>query len=499
MQQIQEYSDKTSFYELFTFIFSQVMTRKVKTFSELVTLIEKIPNGKKKEAALRNGFILLRELNWGFFDQLSLERYPKLWKELTLPDRKWKFGASLKRNMNITSIYIAFVDIHGYTAFCHETRNNLSLLKKLDSFIENDLKNIAKTNNVLSRRVRGDELILLGTSAINIVDTVVQIADFFSKKSIVDFHVFNRLRTERPSFLPTMTISAGIAGGQKYTPLLITEGGDLSGSVVNTAARLQNQANKSSGNNNGILLTHHVSSKYKIESKVKDSLYSEGLIDFLDQGKVSFKGISLTLNELVFDQRFFYKKRYIKEMEEFQSALTQSMWDELIFVKLMALLAKCITSLPKFSVEIPNNELVGNIVNNDVVYRETKIALQYFVNERNYEKALESLGYIIDVSKFVKLMDNFVLLYCEKVYEQYSIILESFKAASKSLLDKEVAQTYSPEEKKRYLHARRSVEKIEAENIELFNKINPEKRRKIWAHLVTHSQDIEDFKIDLGK
>ena len=79
MIRINEYNESTTSYELFFFLYVKLIKKEISTFDQIVSLTEKIPLSNTKEHALKNAFYLLRRLNWGFFNQLSPDEYPKLW------------------------------------------------------------------------------------------------------------------------------------------------------------------------------------------------------------------------------------------------------------------------------------------------------------------------------------------------------------------------------------------------------------------------------------
>ncbi len=46
-----------------------------------------------------NAFKLIRNLHWGFFKDIDYPSYPKIWKEVVIPDLDYKYAGNLKRNI----------------------------------------------------------------------------------------------------------------------------------------------------------------------------------------------------------------------------------------------------------------------------------------------------------------------------------------------------------------------------------------------------------------
>ena len=427
MFEIAEYNKETTFYELFFFLYVKIMKKEVTTFEQLVSLTERIPLSYKKEHALKSGFHLIRKLNWGFFSQLTLELYPKLYERLTIENRDFSFGADLKRNMTITNIYISFIDIHGYTAFCFNSGINTSRLQKLDDFIEQNITKIAKENHVISRRIRGDEIIIAGSSALDIVETTVQIADYFSARNIVKSRKIINSRSSRPVLLPDMSISAGIAGGKKYTPLIITSDGDLSGTVVNTAARLQAQANKMSKDTNRILTANHVVMNFKTEAKAKkDPLLTENLLGFFNAGVVSFKGIKLTVNEIIIDEREKYRIGYQDKISDLIDSLEKNLWGEDIFANMVDLICTACYKLPSFTIQLDEKYEEFTALSKDDFIQISQRALYLFLSS-SYEESVAGLNVIIPYLKNAPGMDYFVAAYSESIIEVYQKLVNKYQ------------------------------------------------------------------------
>ncbi len=492
---IEEYSETTSAYELFFFLYNRIIKREITTFEQLVRVVQPVPEGEAKTRVLKNGFLLIIKLNWGFFSQLTPDAYPKLWEQLTVLDRDYHFGADLKRNMTITNIYMSFIDIHGYTSFCLNSGINTSRLQKLDEFIGTHISQIAKSNHVLSRRMRGDEIILAGSSAVDIVETTVQIADYFSGKKLINSSRFIEFRSSRPSLLPDMTISAGIAGGKKFTPLVVTSDGDLSGTVVNTAARLQGQANKVSKDTNRILTTNHVVGNYIREaSERKETLLSENYLDFLNAGYVSFKGVGVTINEIIIDKKERFRMSYQKELLELIDSLKKNLWNEKIFMNLLNLVITASEKSPPFVVSL-NEEYP---LNNSDFSMIAKKALSLF-HEKLFVEAVEQLEILYLHMKDRSLPDYFTSVYTENILNAYRKIITGYSINFEKLIDGENRRNMSPEERDRFNTLKTQAAVYEKLKNKLYNKISKQKRKIIWTSTVNLEKADLVFQIYFGK
>ena len=345
MKDIKEYVSTTSPYEILVHLYEKVLDREFTTFEALRTYASVLPNGPRTNLILKKTFDLQRKLYWGFFRDVTPDSHPKVWNAVVLPDSQFAFAGDLKRYMSIPDIYIGMVDIHGYTKYCRENRHNLSMLDLLDRMIQEDIPEIAAKEGVVSRRTQGDMILLLGASASDMLRTVLLIVDYFSKRRRIADDVKPAGRPGSGFILPEFMISAGIAGGQKYTPLIITKDGDLSGDIINTAARLQARAGKISPERNKILVTNHVYQRIQsCDEKGDRGLISK--VDFFNTGTIEFKGISLSVYDVVFLSTEAYRLSYRDLMEELYDALDKSMWKSKVFVDTLRVAARIADNLP---------------------------------------------------------------------------------------------------------------------------------------------------------
>jgi class 3 adenylate cyclase len=422
MNDISEYKPTTSPYEVLVHLNDKILQGELKTFDALKQYAAILPEGPRTQTILKKAFDLQRQLYWGFFKGIGPERYAKVWNQVVVPDRTYPFAGDLKRYNSISDIYMGLIDIHGYTKFCHKNRGNISLLDGLDRMIQEDIPQIATGLGVVTRRARGDEILLLGASAEDVLETVLGIIDFFSRKAKSPETAKLKARADAP--FPAFQISAGIAGGQKYTSLVITRDGDLSGDIVNTAARLQARADRISPEHNKILITTQAHTKIRARSdKAGKSLIEE--VDFFNTGSVEFKGISLTVHDVVFLDHEAHRLAYREIMDELYESLDQGKWKSKIFEDAMALVSRIVTSLPEAVWSCACMTASTKDLSKSAFLARAKALLETFRAE-NFEKAIAGLGGIVADLALVPDMDELALEYLRSIHANYEQLLAAF-------------------------------------------------------------------------
>ena len=267
MNKIEEYNQSTSKYELYTHLTEKIVSGEIKAFSEIFTYAKNVNFEKVHDhkAILKGLFDLIRKINWGFFNNLDKESYPKLWSKFVIENQKYNFAGDLKLSLSIADVYIAMLDIHGYTKFCEENKNNLSKLHALDDLMQNKVSEVTKFYNVISHRKQGDEIIMVCPTATDALSATIAIIGVLSKKRLL-----NEYPSVDTSGLPEFKISAGISGGNTNSSLIITEDGDLSGFLINNAARMQSRANTLAPKENKVIVTKNLQFNFLKENiKVK--------------------------------------------------------------------------------------------------------------------------------------------------------------------------------------------------------------------------------------
>ncbi len=481
----------SNIYELSSHLYEMILDEKIRTFSGLIDYTGYIFTTPPRQVVLMSAFKLIRKLYWGFFKDIDYPSYPKLWHEIVIPDKRYKYAGNIKRNSTISNIYAAILDVHGYTAFCRQNNRNLSMLHLLDTCIQGDIGKITQEHNVLSRREQGDEIILVGTSAVDIIHSVLSIVDYFSKRKVISSDALTRARPGARIILPDMFISAGIAGGKMYTPLIITEDGELSGDVINTAARLQVRANAVSPFSTRITVTKHVVFRYRKESPQT--------LNFFNSGIISFKGTALSVYEVIFKKEDHYILQYQEEMQDLYSALEKKLWRNQVFTSLITLLIKVCRNVPAFKLK---HSTEGNknkkIQNADIIKLAEKTLLLYSTQD-NYVKAVLYLRRIVDYLGKVQIFDQLVLEYALKVTEKYEKIVREFKDEIEKRLDDRYASIFPPDTAQVYQSVKKQAliyEKLKDQAIQDGGVL---KKKSIWYTLMEENLGNLSFSLYSGK
>lgn len=502
MKSITEFSDKTtSKYELLCHLNDKILAREITTFSALWEYIHHIPAAYpayKVETILQPAFDLIKELNWGFFKNLSLSSHTKLWREMVIAHERFKDFGDLKRNISISNLYLAMLDIHGYTRFCQESRGNLSQLHMLDDFITNGIPRITQSCGVLTQRERGDEIILIGTNASDIIRASLTLFNSFSAKPVIKDPSIGHDRSGYSVVLPDFKISAGIAGGNISTPLVVTEQGMLSGFLLNTAARLQTRANELNPQESKLVVTQPVYLNFvKENSIVASRLASSRAIYFYDNGTMAFKGVSLTFYEVLFLEADRYKEKLTPELTELFEAIKSNQWQKNIFVAILKCISKAANVMPPFEAPVQFNGTRD-------IYTPTKMfdlcdrATTLYVHEEDYLEAMRVFGHIISAAEAIPGFDRMIIDYAKDIHAKYSYAAELFTKNITAEIDRKIDLIFPENHKKAYVATKKSVEmhdKLKRYAI----KSDALKRKTIWYDSLERNKTEMNARIYFGK
>lgn len=453
MNDISEYKPTTSPYEILVHLNDRIISGELATFESLKQYAAPLPEGQRTNTILRKAFDLQRKLYWGFFKGIGPDTYPKVWNQVVVGDRTYPFAGDLKRYNNISDIYMGLIDIHGYTRFCHRNRSNMSMLDTLDHMIQEDVPQIAASLGVVTKRARGDEILLLGASAEDVLETVLRIMDYFSRGARMSESAKLKAKADAP--FPEFQISAGIAGGQKYTPLVITRDGDLSGDIVNTAARLQARADKISPERNKILITTQAHQKIKARSEKGERRLIED-VKFFNTGSVDFKGISLAVYDVIFNDRDGYRMSYRESMETLYESLEQGMWKSRIFEDALNLFSRIITNLPDHICACATASATRDLSKSGFLGR-TRNALELFRTE-SFEKAVVEFGGLVDDFALLRDADDFALEYLRSIHDNYEQLLGAFVKNLDREIEERPEALFAPAELQSFITLRKHAD-----------------------------------------
>lgn len=470
-------------------LYEKILSGELKTFDDLKKSVSKYKVSTELRKCLFKSFELQRKLYWGFFRELTPKKFPQLWNEIVITDSQFKFGGDLKRFMSIPNIYLGLLDIHGYTKYCNDKKRNMSMIDLLDRMIYEDVNAICAEKGVISKRAQGDEILILGASPTDILKSVLEIMNYFNTqgRSFKNTVISKKLPG---TVLPKFQISAGIAGGQKFTPLVITRDGDLSGDIVNTAARLQAKANKISPDKNRIMITSHAYQKFQTALAEKSDEVFSG-IDFFDIGKVEFKGVSLNVYDVIFLPEDEHRLKLRNSMETLYESLEKKLWKTRVFKDALDAASRVVANqLEKGCKDTAAARRLEN------QYREIIELLKKthtLFNGMYYEAAISSYSRIVDSMHGFKQLDNIVMDYLELVKRNYLSINEIYSQA----LDEEVVvrlnEVCSPQEKENYLLLKKHGNMYD--KIRSSTRLKLKSRKKTW-HRITDDMS-EELNINL--
>jgi hypothetical protein len=500
VKDLAEFNDSISEYELFSHIYDKVEAREFTTFSSLKEYLAPIIKDRRCQAVMMKSFNLIKSLNWGFFSGISKNTHSKLWRELVISDPQFPEAGNLKRTISISNLYIAMLDIHGYTKFCQDSRKNLSMLHTLDRSINHEIKNISTQCHCVSQRERGDEIVVVAASATDALTVTLAISDFFANTNIVDDSAITTKRSGDAAILPNFKISAGIAGGNTSIPLIITEMGNLSGFLLNTAARLQSRANELSPKESRVMATKQVYINIVKENSVnKCSLLRKDKVYFFDTGLIEFKGVMLPTTEAVFKDSERYKEQFSEELNKLYTSIRDSLWEQKVFLDLMDLITKVVVVMPQFGVA-PKTPISGVIlVNNDTVAQLCEVAVKAYLQDEDYSYAMELLNRIIEILEMVPNFDRLILDYVKGVADKYGLMLKLYEVSINKQIDNKIENIFSGQHLKTYYAAKNGMAVFE--KLRNAAKKSPEliMKKVLWYNLIKQNKEKMTMTIYSGK
>jgi hypothetical protein len=485
--------------KLFYHLSEKIIRSEITTFSGLMDYVGKLKLNIKTDEVIEKCFTLLKDIRWGFLRELTKTEYPKLWKELVIAHEQMAGAGDLKRNISIANIYIAMLDIHGYTRFCQESKSNLSRLRKLDDFLHDGIRKIARANSALANRERGDEIVVVASSATDCMKTTLEIISAFSKHAVVKDEKVGRTRSDYSIVLPDFKVTAGIAGGNLTTPLIITESGLLSGFLLNTAARLQTLANELSPKDSKIITTQSVHSSFLKENKVvRSDLYTKKVLCFFDVGTVSFKGTKVNCFEIIFDRKEHYRMKYNGTLVRLFESLRKELWKGRVFQDLIATVLDVCKAMPPFAVDLVLPEGKKKISNSGVA-RLAEQALHHY-NVEDYLTAVSLLGEIADHTEKVSEFDRLVVRYIKEIHQRFAVLIQSLKTRlEQEILDKIDVVFTNPQYKAAYQKALTNVGTLEKLKSLAMKSNALGNRKNVWYSLIEENKEKLSLEIYSGK
>jgi hypothetical protein len=500
VKDIKEYNSGMTEHEFFSFLYDKIIEKEITTFSQLKELVAPALKDKWTHAVVMKAFLFLKRQNWGFFSAICSNTHKKLWRELVIPDRDFPDAGDIKKTLQISNLYVAMLDIHGYTKFCMESRKNLSMMHTLDWAIENEIKRISTQCGAISQRERGDEMVVVAASATDALKVTLCIIDYFGKTETVSDPDIPTKRTGNAENLPIFKITAGITGGNTQSPLIITERGNLAGFLLNSGARLQTRANELSPKDSRVMIAKQVMMNYEKENKESDCiLLKNDSIYFFDTGHIEFKGVMIPTCEVVFDKDERYKEAFAEDMSKLFASIREDLWEQRIFQDLMELLVKVSNSMPKFNIT-PAQPIHGmQTIINDSYVQICRQAYKAYCVEEDYYTAVELLNQLVEISEQIPIFDRLVLDYLKGVTEKYKLLLSLIETHIDKEVDEKASQIFQGDHYKTWLAAKNGYQVYEKlRNIGRKSK-GITKKKNLWLSMLSKNKEQMEFTLYSGK
>jgi hypothetical protein len=445
-------------------------------------------------------FELIKCLYWGFFAAISPQTHPKLWNEVVITDKNFPEAGDLKQTLQISNLYIAMLDVHGYTKFCMETRKNLSMMHTLDRAMEIEIGCISAACGAISHRERGDEVIVVAATATDIVTAVLAIIDYFGKTSLVGDSRIVTKRSAEAEALPVFKVSAGITGGNTTSPLIITDKGGLSGFLLNSGARLQARANELSPKESRIMAAKQVQMNFAKENTTfKCAIAESNALYFFDTGHIEFKGVEIPTCEVVFMESERYKEKLEAEMTRLMESIDQNLWEQRIFSDMLALVVKAAQVMPQFSVT--PQVIIDNIqtITNDSLVHLCKKAMVAYLREEDYNTAVTFLHDFVQIVEMIPSFDRLIIDYMKGVSVKYAMLLDMYNENIDRQIEEKASGIFLSNYASAWAAAKKGVTLHEkllemGKGSELVAK-----KKTLWCFLIKQNQKELEFSMYAGK
>ena len=500
MNNITEFTDSTSEHELFSFLCGKVITKEITTFSQLKEFCQSVLRNPKCHPVLMNVFEIIKKLNWGFFEYMDPQTHRKLWKELVIPDKTFPDAVDIKGTFQISNLYIAMLDIHGYTQFCMDSRKNLSMMHTLDWAINNEVKAISTRCHAVSQRERGDEIVVVTASATDAIMATLCIVDYFEKTTFVNDPSIPTKRNGPAEALPVFKITAGITGGNTQSPLIMTEHGTLAGFLLNSGARLQTRANELSPKESRVMVAKQVHMNYvKENEKDKCMLFRQNKVYFLDTGQIEFKGVMIPTCEAVFRDSDRYKEKLSEELNKLYSSTANNLWEQRIYMDLIDLIAKSAQLMPKFSVT-PQKPILGmQTVTNESILQLCRLALRAYNSDEDYAHAVELLRNFVSLLEQIPQYERLILDYLKGITNKYELLLDSYNETIEKEIDARASMIFHGNLLKAWGASKNAITVYE--KLKVMGRKSPEvpKKKALWFNLIKQNADKMEFVLHSGK
>lgn len=483
--------------DVFLSCYDQIITRKITSVSELMEYVGDLDWSASLEKVIRKCFRLIRELHWGIFRDLEKEKLPRLWKALVIPDRRLRDIGDLKRNIMVPHTYCALMDIHAYTDFCQRHRHNFSMLTMLDEVIQKNIRDIARKHGCLSCRAAGDNILVFGSAATDVLQTCLGIVDCFSRRRVIKSARLSETRKGDSIVLQDINVTAGIAGGLNYSSLIVTADGDVSGSIVNTAARLQSFANVLSPRRSKVMVTAHVYAGFLRENRTtpRDEM---PVFSFFNCGKVGFKGVRLNVFEVLYTEQDMKKSTYEREYRRLLQTKENGPWKERLIPDAIRLVISVMNVTPVPRIEILQDEDKKLYTTSTIISYCEHAMVSYDV-EKDHHRMNKRLQKLLAIVESIPGFDRLVLIHFRQVVSLFEKLTAEFDAMQYEKVIENQNALFTLDEKRVLDNASR-LERVRKRLIERGKVANPVYSPvMLWNKVIADHEKNWVFELYSGK
>jgi hypothetical protein len=499
---LREFNEATPESELFSFLYDKIIAKEFSNFAALKAFAAPVLKDKRTHTVMMQCFELIKRLYWGFFGYMNPKTHKRLWNELVVQDQQFPEAGNLKDTLQTSTLYVAMLDIHGYTQFCMDSKNNPNRMLVLDWAINNDIRRISDQCQAVSQRERGDEIVVVAARATDALMVTLGIVDYFGKTNILnDTNIVTR-RTGKAADadMPIFKITCGITGGDK-SPLIITEKGNLAGFLLNSGARLQMRADTLSPKENKIIVAKNVQMSYVKENSGGDkcALFKENVLYFLDTGLVYFKGVRIPTCDVIFDEENRYKQNYNEELTRLFGSLRESLWEQRIYLDILDLVAKVAASMKPFSVPLPTPVHGLSAVTNDSMMQLCRMGMKAYGSDENYNLAVQLLRDLESIMQLIPGYDKLIIEYLQGIAEKYEFLLTAYNDNIDKEIDEKAMQIFQGQHYKAYQASKNA--KTIFEKLKAMGRNSPAitKKKALWLKLAQQNKAEMEWTMYSGK
>ena len=481
-------------------IYEKIITAELTTFDQLVD--EVAASGleqNNRNPVISRGYRLLKKLYWGVFGGLNPKEYKHLWQQLVVPHKQFKAAGDLKRSMTISSVFIGMLDIHGYTAFCRESKTNLSKLHELDNFLSTTIREVAAFYGCVGNRERGDEIILVGARAVDILRASFDIIQIFAKQRFFEDSYEGGQVVSYSKVLPPFQISAGISGGNMNTPMIITRKGEISGFLLNMAARLQARANKLAPKETKVIMARTVMSALEKELSGGVSGDLAAVLKFFDCGSIEFKGMSIPNVEAVFRPEDSYKMKLQHGLQTLLTSLKQNLWMDKIILDLLDLISQTVMSIPTFHQEVSLPGGADLSVDNERIRQRIMMIRNLFTLQEDYATAVEKLDETVLICSQIPRFEPIVVEYGREIAARYRLAAKEYSNKLEPAILEKKKEIFSEQEAKLFDYFRANRGTLERLEEKARKSKAVGQKRQMWNSVLQNLKSELDFSLYSGK